>query len=65
MEQWQVHYQDKQHDWNCVIENLYDDANAEQPLKMCIDGVTFWGSGFDDWQLSSGNDFYVVPYGVC
>lgn len=53
MEQWQVHYQDKQHDLNCVIENLYDDADTEQPLKMCIDGVTFWGSGFDDWELSS------------
>lgn len=73
MELWKAHYQDKQHDLDCVIENLYTNYNAEQPLKMCIDGVTFWGSDFDDWVLSKTEDpesinsiinhFSLIKYG--
>ncbi len=52
MEQWQAHYCDGKHNLDCIIENHYGDNDTEQPLKMCIDGVTFYGMDFDDWELS-------------
>lgn len=52
MERWQAHFRDKLHDIDCVIENDYGEGEVWQHLKLCIDGITFWGTELDDWELS-------------
>lgn len=73
MEHWEAHYQDGQHDLDCIVENLYGDEGAVQPLRMCVDGTAFWGTGLDDWELSETEDeacigsmmgrFSLIKYG--
>ena len=48
---WSAHYQDKQHDLDCFIENHYKEDLADPSLKMYIDGVIFWSCELDDWEL--------------
>lgn len=73
MEYWKAHYQDRQHDLDCIIENMYEADSAEQPLRLCVDGVAFYGTGLDDWELSDTEDdasigsimerFSLIKYG--
>lgn len=73
MEIWKAHYKDKLHDVDCTIENHYFDKDCEETLKMCIDGIEFYGSELDDWELSetlneidlikAGNKFSLFKYG--
>ena len=42
MEHWKAHYRDGQYDLDCIIENMYGDDGAGQPLWMHMDSVAFW-----------------------
>jgi hypothetical protein len=73
MKQWQAYYCDGKHNLDCIIENNYGDNDTEHTLKMCIDGVAFYGMDFDDWELSENesaanidralNKFLLFKYG--
>lgn len=72
MDIWQAHYQDRNHDQDCIIEGFYDTDDAGHSFKMCIGGVVFYSCGLDDWEPGgtdvkgpgrAGEQFALFRYG--
>ncbi len=51
MQYWKAHYKDALHDTDIEIMNTGEDYNTD-PLSFVLDGITFKGTSFGDFQLA-------------
>ena len=60
MKQWKARFNDEQHDVVTRIENNFSKEKILDSLRMEIDGLSFVGMEFDDFELEHEHDFESV-----